>query len=211
MSQAPLQNRVLPTGDIVAAPFRGTFTGNRGILSFDEHGRLGASRWKHKHWIVCTLVHPRGRYHGPQPAKGWTPLFFLDEAVALAAGHRPCAYCRPEAYRAWVSAWTTAHGKPSGHKEMDAALHAARVTRNRTQIRHQALLRDLPDHTFVLLQDRAHLVLDRFLHPYNSGTYGPGISRDPLDNDPVAVLTPLPTLGVLAAGYGLQSHLQREG
>ncbi|MES0810148.1 hypothetical protein ABLO27_11755 [Roseibium sp. SCPC15] len=208
MSQARLQNRVLPTGDIIAAPFRGAFTGNRGILGFDEHGRLGTSRWKHQHWIVCTLVHPRGRYHGPQPERGWTPLFFLDEAVALAAGHRPCAYCRPEAYRAWVNAWTRAFGEKSGHKEMDATLHAARVTRNRTQIRHQALLRDLPDHAFVLVQDQAHLVLDRFLYPFRSGTYGNGISRNPLDNDPVTVLTPRPTLDVLTAGYELQTRLE---
>ncbi|MES0883161.1 hypothetical protein [Roseibium sp. SCP14] len=208
MSQARLQNRVLPTGDIVAAPFRGTLTGNRGILSFDGHGRLSTSRWKHKHWIVCTLVHPRGRYHGPQPARGWTPLFFLDEAVALAAGHRPCAYCRPDAYRAWVNAWTRAYGEKTGHKEMDAALHAARVTRNRTQIRHRALLRDLPDHAFVLHQDQAHLVLGRSLHPFKNGIYGAGIPRNPLDDDPVTVLTPHPTLRVLDAGYKVRTCLE---
>ena len=72
---SPLQNRLLPTGEIVSAPFRGCFTGNRGILTFDQHGYLGTARWKHQHWIICDLSHPRGRYHGPQPERGWTPLF----------------------------------------------------------------------------------------------------------------------------------------
>ncbi|MEM9633149.1 MAG: hypothetical protein AAGA50_17590 [Pseudomonadota bacterium] len=185
-------------------------TGNRGILGFDAHGRLGKSRWKHQHWIVCNLVHPRGRYHGPQPSRAWTPLFFHDEAVALAAGHRPCAYCRPEAYRAWVNAWTKAYGERSGHKEMDAALHSARVERNRAQVRHQALLRDLPDNAFVLHLDQAHLVQGRSLYPFRSGVYGAGIPREPLDNVPVTVLTPRPTLGVLAAGYEVQALIEHD-
>ncbi len=200
VTHAPLQNRVLPTGEIVSTSFRGTFTGNRGILDLDAQGRLGTSRWKHKHWIICNLVHPRGRYHGPRPARGWTPLFFFDEAIALAAGHRPCAYCRPKAYRAWVKAWSKAHGGASGHKEIDTALHSARVTRMRTQVRHEALLRDLPDHAFVLYRDRPHLVLNRSLYPFESGSYGTAV-QSPFDSLQVTVLTPRPTLAVLAAGF----------
>lgn len=88
-----LQNRVLPTGEFVASPARGNLTGNRGILHRLD-GALGVSRWTHKHWIVCALDHPLGTYHGTIPERGWTALFSLDEAVALAAGHRPCAFCR---------------------------------------------------------------------------------------------------------------------
>jgi hypothetical protein len=86
---APLQNRVLPTGEIVAHPARGTLTGNRGIL----HGAdrtLGSRRWAHPHWISCTLTW-KGIRRVPMTPGTWTELFFLDEAVALAAGHRPCA------------------------------------------------------------------------------------------------------------------------
>ncbi len=99
----PLQNRVLPTGEIVADPARGMFTGNRGIIHRPD-GTLGTSRWSHPHWLVCTLTHPKGRYHGPMPDRGWSALFFLDEAVGFAAGHRPCHYCRRAAYQAFIAA-----------------------------------------------------------------------------------------------------------
>ena len=198
----PLQNRVLPGGEIVADPARGLFTGNRGILSFDATGGLGASRWTHKHWIICTLTHPRGRYHGPQPERGWTPLFFLDEAVALAAGHRPCAYCRPKAYAAWKGAWAAAHGA-AGHKAMDASLHAARVTRDRRQITHRADADTLPDGAFVAWQGRPHLVREAGLLPFALSGYGRAIPRPA---ETLIVLTPRPTMAALAAGYRPALH-----
>ncbi|WP_299473782.1 hypothetical protein [uncultured Roseibium sp.] len=210
MARAHLQNRVLPTGEIVSAPFRGAFTGNRGILTFDEHGRLGTSRWKHQHWIICELIHPRGRYHGPQPARAWTPLFFLDEAIALAAGHRPCAYCRPKAYQAWLDAWARAYGQRPGHKEMDAVLHSARTTRNRVQVRHHALLNDLPNHVFVLVEGRSHRMLNGSLFPYEKGCYGAGVPLEDFGSAPVTVLTPAPSVAVLAAGYKVETSLSDE-
>ena len=198
----PLQNRALPTGDFVADPARGLFTGNRGILGFDTDGRLGPRRWTHPHWIICTLTHPRGRYHGPQPARGWTPLFFLDEAVALAAGHRPCAYCRPAAYAAWKAAWAKAHG-PAGHDAMDRALHAARVTRDRRQLRHEAPAPGLPEGSFVSWEGQAHLVTATGMRPFSPRGYGPPL---PQPGAPVTVLTPTPTVAVLRAGYAPALH-----
>jgi len=198
----PLQNRVQPTGEITAIPARGTLTGNRGILPFDDAGHLGTSRWKHQHWIICTLTHPRGRYHGPQPARGWTPLFFLDEAVGLAAGHRPCAYCRPEAYARFKSAWAAAHG-PMGHKEMDRALHAARVTRTRAQVRFQADLADLPDYSFVLWSGQACMVLGKALLPFLPGGYGSPLPRP---ESRATVLTPRPTVDALRASFVPEVH-----
>ncbi|WP_253279588.1 hypothetical protein [Loktanella sp. 3ANDIMAR09] len=88
----PLQNRVLPTQEIVADPARGTLTGNRGILHVAD-GVMGRARWKSKAWICCTLDW-QGRRRQLMTGRKWTELFFLDEATALAAGHRPCAYCR---------------------------------------------------------------------------------------------------------------------
>ena len=87
----PLQNRVTPAGEIVADPSRGLMMGNRGCL----HGpgrELGVSRWRSKLWICCVLNWKDVR-RDPMPPGRWTALFFLDEATALAAGHRPCAYC----------------------------------------------------------------------------------------------------------------------
>jgi hypothetical protein len=186
----------------VADPARGLFTGNRGILSFDDAGRLGTSRWTHHHWIICTLTHPRGRYHGPRPARSWTPLFFLDEAVALAAGHRPCAYCRPAAYAAWKSAWAAAHGA-AGHDEMDRALHGARVTRDRRQVTHDAMAEGVPAGAVVQVLGQPHLVTETGLLPFSPKGYASPVSRP---TGRLTVLTPAPTVAVLDAGYTPALH-----
>src|SRR5215831_3341931 len=98
----PLQNRVTPSGEIVADPSRGLLMGNRGCL----HGQgrtLGVSRWRSKLWICCLLDY-KGVQRDPMPPGRWTALFFLDEATALSAGHRPCAYCRRPDYLAFTQA-----------------------------------------------------------------------------------------------------------
>lgn len=200
----PLQNRILPTGEIVANPARGLFTGNRGILSL-ENGRLGTSRWQHKHWIICTLTHPKGRYQGPSPTRGWTPLFFLDEAVALAAGHRPCGYCRPRAYALYKSIWNKVLG-PANHNDIDTALHRARVDRSRQQIRHTAPLLSLPNGTFVTWQQTPHLLWDKQLYAFDPRGYG---QPQPSPSVECQVLTPRPTLAVLKAGYTPVLHTTR--
>lgn len=193
-----LQNRVLPNGEIVADPARGAWTGNRGSLNFDARGRLGTSRWTHKAWITCTLAHPRGTYQGPRPQRGWTPLFFLDEAGALAAGHRPCGYCRREAYGAFKTAFGAV-----GHREMDDALHAARCTPRREKVTFEAPIRDLPDGTFVARDGGAWLVSGDTLHRFTPAGYVGNQSRPA---GLVTVLTPAPTVAALAAGYRPQIH-----
>ncbi|MDG1861810.1 MAG: hypothetical protein P8J02_01095 [Yoonia sp.] len=113
-----LQNRVLPTGEIVADAGRGTLTGNRGILH--REGRvLGTARWTHKAWICCVLDW-QDRKREVMTGRNWTELFFLDEAVAFAAGHRPCGYCRRANYTRFAEAWAKAYGAPSKAPQMDA-------------------------------------------------------------------------------------------
>lgn len=92
----PLQNRVTPLADILAVPERGDFTGNRGIIHDPATRTLLGRRWTNRAWLVCTL-HFRGRRRQVMGPGSWTELFFLDEATALAAGHRPCFFCRREA------------------------------------------------------------------------------------------------------------------
>jgi hypothetical protein len=127
----PLQNRVLPDGEIVAASARGLLMGNRGCL----HGQgreLGVTRWRSKLWIACVLDW-RGRRRDPMTPGRWTALFFLDEATALAAGHRPCGYCRRADYTDFAEAWRLAAGlaaRPSA-TDMNARLHAERTDRSR--------------------------------------------------------------------------------
>lgn len=198
----PLQNRVLPTGDIVAHPARGGFTGNRGILHKAD-GRLGIKRWQHQHWVCCQLEF-RGRYHGPMPKGGWTALFFLDEAVALAAGHRPCHFCRYKDAMRFKSLWGDVHGRATA-AEMDRILHPKRVTRTRQQVRHRADAAGLPDGTFILHPDTAQpgLVLGDAIFPYSPAGYAAPLK---LSAGLVDVLTPAPILPVLAAGYRPQVH-----
>jgi hypothetical protein len=198
----PLQNRVTPAGEIIADAARGTLMGNRGILH-DAQRRLGTARWRHPHWIFCRLAF-KGRRREVMAPHRYTELFFLDEATALAAGHRPCCECRREDFRRFQAAWRRAVGPDASAGTIDRALHRARVEpRSRRQIRCEAPLDDLPDGTFVLLPAVAAALLvqgDR-LHPWHPGGYGPPRERR---SSRATVLTPAPTVAVLRAGYRLQ-------
>jgi hypothetical protein len=195
----PRQNRVTPEGRIIADRARGMFTGNRGILC--DEGVLRAP-YRHRAWICCVLEY-KGNRQPLASAQHWTPLFFLDEAVAFAAGHRPCATCRREAYNRFRAAWGSSP-LPSA-KEMDAALHAARVVpRLRTQVTHKAELTSLPDGAFIRWQDRPALVLGDRLLPWTPAGYLPADARR--GTGKVTVLTPAPMIAVLSAGYQPALH-----
>lgn len=198
----PFQNRVLPTGEITAIPVRGTLTGNRGIIHRDDK-TLGTARWSHHAWICCTLDW-QGRKRPVMTGRNWTELFFLDEAVAFAAGHRPCGYCRRDAYVGYRDAWADAAGSRHSAKAMDVDLHASRVTRARVQITYQATLNDLPDGAMVAHEGQPHLLHNRGLFPYTPDGYAPPIVAKP--DTIITVLTPAPTIAVLHAGYRPQLH-----
>ncbi len=195
----PLQNRVLPTGEIVAHPARGAMMGNRGILH-DVERRLGAARWRHKAWIAC-LTDFRGRRRAVMAPGRYTELFFHDEAVSLAAGHRPCAECRRPAFEAFRLAWSTASGGAVPRAaEIDRALHAARVVPGTRQQRTLGMaLGDAPDGAFVRIGAMPHLVWDGAVWPFAPGGYGAPMAPDRRLS--VTVLTPVPTLGALRGGY----------
>ncbi len=202
----PLQNRVLPDGQIIATPARGTLTGNRGILHGPDRV-LGTSRWRHKAWICCVLDW-QGRKRQVMTGRNWTELFFLDEATAFAAGHRPCAYCRRDAYTRFQAAWTKAAGQRPSAPQMDAALHRTRVTRDRQQITHLVDLPILPVGTFIRKSGQPHLVTAGHLHPYTPAGYAPPIARP--TGGCVTVMTPAPTVAVLSAGYRPIVHASAE-
>ncbi|PZQ99275.1 MAG: hypothetical protein DI533_00795 [Cereibacter sphaeroides] len=196
------QNRVMPDGEMVAIPARGTLTGNRGILH-DAEGRMGEARWRHPHWIACELEYKGWRRQVMAPGR-WTELFFLDEAVALSAGHRPCALCRRADYNAFRAGWGRVFGREDSAAEMDRVLHAARVlpgTRNLAT--HRARFGDLPDGSFIR-QDRDYfLILGGGLLPFAPQGYGQRMTPPPGE---VEVLTPEPMVRVLAAGYRPRLH-----
>ena len=191
-----LQNRVMPWGEIVAAPARGTLTGNRGVLH-DGKRQLGRTRWRHKAWISCTL-HWRDVRRVMMTPGTWTELFFLDEAVALAAGHRPCGYCRRAAYRRFQAAWAAAGLGEARAPAMDAALHPARIHRDADGATHRADADALPDGTFIAHAGGAARLAGATILPFRPGGYGTPLPRP---TGLVPVLTPAPIVAVLAAGY----------
>ena len=197
---SPLQNRVAPTGEICTHAARGTLMGNRGILH-DERRQLGNARWKHQAWVTCTLAFKARRRDLMKPGN-YTELFFTDEAVALAAGHRPCAECRREDFNRFRDAFAKAHPDlPHRAPDMDRVLHKARVmSRSREQVTHAAKLSELPEGVFFrVAPDRGPLVHWRGrVWTWSFEGYSAGPETLP---ERVEVLTPEPTVKAIAAGY----------
>ena len=152
-----LQNRVTPLSELVADPGRGLVYGNRGCLH-DSQQRI-RRRYNGRRWIACRLEF-RGWQRGPMMQPGrFTELFFLDEATAFAAGHRPCALCRREDYNRFGEIWREIHPGQIGADAIDAQLHLERIdTVTQSQRRYCDSWEQLPDGTFVLCQGRPHLV-----------------------------------------------------
>jgi hypothetical protein len=194
----PRRNRVAPTGEIVAISQRGTLLGNRGRL---YRGDEVVRPWDGRRWIACALEFKGWRGPAWGSEGRWTALFFLDEAVALAAGHRPCALCRRGAYDAFRAAWADALGGSSPTaEEMDRRLHADRLD-GRVQRRHRRPWASLPLGTYALVDDEPALVTADAVVPWSASGYGDAVAR-PVRGD-ATVLTPSCTVEVLAAGYPL--------
>jgi hypothetical protein len=188
-----LQNRVTPLGELLADPARGLVYGNRGCLH-DDNAQI-RRRYNGKRWIACRLEF-RGWHREPlmQPGK-FTELFFLDEATAFAAGHRPCALCRREDYVRFLE--ITGH---PGADAIDAQLHAERIAPGtRHQRHHEAALDDLPDGAFVLHAGAPYLVLGSELLAWTPAGYTAGTPRP--RGPRVATITPPSLVAVLRAGW----------
>ena len=188
----PLQNRVTPLGELVADPARGLVYGNRGCLHDDE-GRV-RRRYNGRRWIACRLEF-RGWRRGPllQPGR-FTELFFLDEATAFAAGHRPCALCRREDYTRFTRIWRALHPSQVGADAIDAQLHGERLAPH-----HEAALDALPDGAFVLDEGAPRLVLGTQLLAWAPGGYASPILR--ARGQTAIVITPPSLVAVLRSGW----------
>jgi hypothetical protein len=205
----PRQNRVTPFGEIVAVPERGTFMGNWGVLH-DGEGRI-LRAWALKRWIVCVLDF-RGRKRRVMTPGRYTELFFLDEATALAAGHRPCAECRHSRFLDFCNAWGRAH--PDGGRsarpaaqEIDDRLHAERVAPDHTKRTFKAALYGLPDGVFVTMPawgEEAYLVRGDELLAWSPGGYRERRRRP--KGEKVWLLTPPSTVKAIRAGYVPDLH-----
>jgi hypothetical protein len=199
----PLQSRVDPFGELFADFSRGLFMGNRGGRLHDDDRALGRRRWVTPAWICCRLEF--NNRHRQVWGRGYTELFFLDEATALAAGHRPCFECRRKDAQAFAEHWVAAFRLRAAPRAaaMDAVLHAERLE-GRGKRRHPRDPAELPDGAFIALDDGAWAVQGGSLLRWSPSGYV-GRKRRPRGHS-VDVLTPPAILAVLAAGYRPQWH-----
>lgn len=193
-----LQNRVTPFGEIVAIPQRGMLTGNRGIIHDPATKTLLNRRWTSKAWLVC-LCDFKGRHREVMGGRSWTELFFLDEAVALAAGHRPCFFCRRDAALSFSAAWADGKGiEVPTASEMDSVLHGERIERGHKKIHAFAgPVSELPDGAFVVSAGEAFAVVGGLAFRWTASGYLDSMELSRADG----LLTPPSTLQVLRAGY----------
>ena len=193
----PLQNRVTPTGDIIATPHRGLFTGNRGIIH-DPATKTLNRRWASQAWLTC-LCEFRGKRRKVMGGRSWTELFFLDEATAFAAGHRPCFYCRRDDANQFRAAWEQGNGVSNVlARDIDAVLHRERLDGGRKR-RHELPMppEQLPDG--AMLQEGAQIYL---IVQGRALLWTPGGYRDAAHvMEGALLLTPPSTLRALSAGY----------
>ena len=199
----PLQNRATPRGDLIAAPARGLFMGNRGGRFHTDERTLTRRRWASRQWICC-LLEFKGRHRNVW-GRSYTELFFLDEPTALSAGHRPCFECRRGAAKAFAETWRIARGMRAPPKagEMDAILHAERLN-GRTKRLHRRNIDELPDGAFIASANGAFAVRGTSLLRFSPSGYQDRKNR-PLGGV-VDVLTPPSILAVLTAGYQPHWH-----
>jgi len=194
----PLQNRVTPSGDIIATPRRGIFTGNRGIIHDPATKTLLRKRWSCPAWLICVLEF-RGRRRKVMGGRSWTELFFLDEATAFAAGHRPCFHCRRDDANRFRAAWVRGNGVEDVlARDIDIVLHRERLDRGEKRLHPLPVpWAQLPDGAMVQAGAESFLIAEGRALAWSPDGYR-AVEKIPED---AMLLTPPSTLRALSAGY----------
>lgn len=201
----PLQNRVMPDGEIIAHPARGTLMGNRGGAFHRDDQTLGKRRWASRQWIACLLSFKNRHREVMQPRR-YTELFFLDEATALAAGHRPCFECRRGDALAFAELWAQSRGhtERASAGAMDRILHEERLTAHNHKRTFRVALATLPPGAMVRWQGRAALVAGTTLRMWTPEGYAE--EARPAPATILDVLTPRSMVEVIGRGYAPMLH-----
>jgi hypothetical protein len=194
----PLQNRVTPSGDIIATPHRGMFTGNRGIIHDPATKTLLSKRWASQAWITC-LCEFRGWRRKVMGGRSWTELFFLDEATAFAAGHRPCFFCRRDDANRFRAAWEVGNGGAKIlARDIDTVLHRERLVGGKKRLHALTMpLDELPDGAMLQDGSESYLIVRGRALAWSPAGYRR--AHDPLSG--AMLLTPPSTLRALGVGY----------
>jgi len=194
----PLQNRVTPSGDIIATPDRGMFMGNRGIIHDPATKTLLRRRWTNRAWLTCVCAF-KGRRRDVMGSRSWTELFFLDEATAFAAGHRPCFFCRRDDANRFRAAWEEGNGVSNVRAgDIDAVLHRERLEGSGKRLHTLPMrLLELPDGAMVRAREQSFLIAQGRALMWSPAGYreSEGAIEDAM------LLTPPSTLRALSAGY----------
>ncbi len=205
----PLQNRVNPFSTLISTPERGAWTGNRGVIHNERKEII--KNHAVKYWITCVLKYKNAQRSVMTPNR-WTELFFLDEATAFAAGHRPCGFCRHADFKRFKELWLKVNGEQydlTNKTKMDiidAIIHEERLDKNGVQKTFKSTLNALPDGTFIKLTDmnKAYLWYQQNLYEWSFNGYKKVSPFD--ENQEVTVLTPLSYVAVFKAGYVPEVH-----
>jgi len=196
-----LQNRVNPFGQIIKTPERGAWLGNRGVIH-NEHKEIVRS-FKIKAWITCVLEF-KGRHREIMQPNRWTELFFLDEATAFSAGHRPCFQCRYQDHQRFKALWLK--GNPQYGFDMktpvskiDEILQTERIAADKSKVTYKESIKALPNGTFVIYNDQPYLLKDDQLYLWNPAGYEKGMALPNVNK--LQVLTPRSFVNMFKAGY----------
>lgn len=204
----PKQNRVTPTGEIVVVPNRGEWMGNRGLLH--DAQQVVRRPWRLKAWIICLLSF-KGRQREVMAPGRYTELFFLDEATAMAAGHRPCAECRRADYNRFKSRWLAANHDllPQENpriREVDAIIHQQRIDEKGRKKTYVANIDSLPDGVFIVHPEKRTPALIRDNRLWLWSPAGYQVSTLKADHLSGEILTPLSLVKTISHGYSPQIH-----
>lgn len=207
MTSHILQNRVDPWGELRAVPSRGTFMGNRGILH--DHRNKIVRPWAHKAWVTCLLEFNGIKRSKPFSQGNYSELFFIDEATAFAAGHRPCAYCQRARNREFKDAWVRANVADELRgstlmPDVDKVLHAERAVPGGGKRTFDAQLVELPRGVIFEYEEIAYLVAAAGYLPWSFDGYGAAKSIGA--TTVVKVLTPQSVIRAFAAGFAPKVH-----
>lgn len=205
----PLRNRVDPFGEIHSVSDRGMFTGNRGIIHDPATKTLLKRRWSTKAWIICECQFQgrrrevMGAHNNPRGGAGWTELFFLDEVTALAAGHRPCFYCRRAAATDFIARFGRAFdiADPKA-PELDRRLHGERLASGGSAVEVSPNMFDrLPDGAMLFQGERPLAKRNGVLRAWTFGGWSDACDFDELPMREIRLITPPTSVAVLKAGY----------
>jgi hypothetical protein len=196
-----LQNRVDPQGNLIKASARGAWLGNRGQLH--GNGKSILRPFKHKAWIIC-LLEFKNRHRAVMSPGLWTELFFLDEATAFAAGHRPCFECRREDANSFKAAWLTGNpqygfDKKTSIGKIDDVIHAERIGSDGQKVTFEADIDSLPNGTFILLHEQPYMLANKVIYYWTPAGYKKPQAQP--EAETVAVLTPRSVVNAFIAGY----------